>query len=213
MAGPETTVKQEREQNLGGWNRPPTPLPATTYTPQDDLHWSFCYDDYCSTHLQAKQNNNYFPTAGSGGSTHQQQNEPYSCRHEHHPELDAVIQAKHLNIGKAYQAWQRGKQVCYDCGFLVNLEGHEARCDASRPTHSSPSDKQKTDASALAGKGSHNTSEQHIPNDLEGPTEQQEEVTVDRHRVPVLVVPAMGGPEGVAVSFSLYQQVTEESTA
>jgi long-subunit fatty acid transport protein len=71
MAGPETTIKQEREQNSGGWNRPPTPLLAMTYTPHDDLHWSFCYDDYCSTHLQVKQNNNYFPTAGSGGSTHQ----------------------------------------------------------------------------------------------------------------------------------------------
>jgi hypothetical protein len=93
------------------------------------------------------------------------------------------------------------------------LEGHKARCDASRPTYSSPSDKQKTDASALAGEGSCNTSEQHTPNDSEGPAEQQEEVTVDRHRVPVLVVPAMGGPEGVAVNLSLYQQVTEESAA
>jgi hypothetical protein len=124
-----------------------------------------------------------------------------------------VIQVKHLNIGKAYWAWQRGKRVCYDCGFLVNLEGHKARCDASRPTHSSLSDKQKTDVSALAGEGSRSTSEQHIPNDSEGPAEQQEEVTVDRHRVPVLVVPAMGSPEGVVVNFSLYQQVTKESTA
>jgi uncharacterized protein YecA (UPF0149 family) len=31
--------------------------------------------------------------------------------------------------------------------------------------------------------------------------------------VPVLVVPAVGSPEGVAVNFSLYQQVTEESAA
>jgi hypothetical protein len=93
------------------------------------------------------------------------------------------------------------------------MKGYEARCDASRPTDSSPSDNQKTDASALAGKGSCNTSEQHTPKDSEGPAEQQEEVTVDRHRVPVLVVPAVGGPEVVAVNFSLYQQVTEESTA
>jgi hypothetical protein len=85
------------------------------------------------------------------------------------------------------------------------MKGHEARCDASRLTDSSPSDNQKTDASALAGECSCNTSEQHTPNDSAGPAEQQEEVTVDRHRVPVLVVPAVGGPEGVAVNFSLYQ--------
>jgi hypothetical protein len=93
------------------------------------------------------------------------------------------------------------------------MEGHKARCDASRPTDCSPSDNQKTNVSALAGEGSHNTSEQHTPNNSEGPAEQQQEVTVDRHRVPVLVVPAVGGPEGVAVNISLYQQVTEESTA
>jgi hypothetical protein len=124
-----------------------------------------------------------------------------------------VIQVKYHNIGKACQAWQRGKRICYDCRFLVNLEGYEARCVTSRPTDSSLSENQKTDACALAGEGSHNTSEQHTPNDSEGPAEQQEEVTVDRHRVPVLVVPAVGGPEGVAVNFSLYQEVTEESTA
>jgi hypothetical protein len=93
------------------------------------------------------------------------------------------------------------------------MKGHKARCDASRPTDSSLSDNQKTDASALAGEGSRNTSEQLTPNNSEGPTEQQGEVIVDRHRVPVLVVPAVGGPEGVAVNLSLYQQVTEESTA
>jgi hypothetical protein len=93
------------------------------------------------------------------------------------------------------------------------MKGHEARCDASRPTDSSPSDNQKTDASALTGKGSRNTSEQHTPNDSEGPAEQQQEVTVTKDQVPVLVVPAVGGPDGVAVNFSLYQQVTEESTA
>jgi hypothetical protein len=93
------------------------------------------------------------------------------------------------------------------------MKGHEARCDASRPIDSSPSNNQTTDASALTGKGSRNTSEQHTPNDSEGPAEQQEEVTVDRHQVPVLVSPAVGGPEGVAVNVSFYQQVNGESTA
>jgi hypothetical protein len=102
-------MKQEKEQPMGGWNRPLTPLPTMTYTPYEDLHWSFCYDDYCSVHLQSKQNNNYFPTAGSAGPTHQHRNELGNCRQGHHPELDAVIQAKHLNIGKACQASQCGK--------------------------------------------------------------------------------------------------------
>jgi hypothetical protein len=124
-----------------------------------------------------------------------------------------VIQAKHLNIRKACWAWQRGKCVGYDSRFLVNMEGHEARCDTSRPTDSSSSDNQKTDTSALTGKGSCNTSEQHKPNALEGPAEQQEEVIVDRHQVPVLVVPTVVGLEGVAVNLSLYQLVTEEATA
>jgi hypothetical protein len=38
MAGPEITIKQEREQNSCSWNYPPTPLPAMTYTPYDDLY-------------------------------------------------------------------------------------------------------------------------------------------------------------------------------
>jgi hypothetical protein len=93
------------------------------------------------------------------------------------------------------------------------MKGHKARCDASRPTDSSLSNNYKTDASALAGEDSCNTSKQHTPNYSEGPKEQQGEVTGDRYPVPVLVVPVVGGPEGVAVHFSLYQQVTKESTA
>jgi hypothetical protein len=59
-----TFAKQEEEQPLGGWNHPATPLPTTTYDPHDDMHWSFCQDPYCTTHLEAKQNNNYLPGAG-----------------------------------------------------------------------------------------------------------------------------------------------------
>jgi hypothetical protein len=85
------------------------------------------------------------------------------------------------------------------------VEGHKARYDTSRPTDFSPSDKQKTDTSGLTGEGSYNTGEQYIPNDAEGPAEQPEEVTVNRHQVPVLLGPAIGSPEGVVVNFSLYQ--------
>jgi hypothetical protein len=59
-----TFAKQEEEQPLGSWNHPATPLPTTTYDPHDDMHWSFCQDPYCTKHLDAKQNNNYFPSVG-----------------------------------------------------------------------------------------------------------------------------------------------------
>jgi ribosomal protein L32 len=211
MAGPDAIMKQEKEQPAGGWNRPLTPLPTTTYTPHEDLHWSFCYDDYCSIYLQSKQNNNYFPTAGSAGPTHQRHNELCNCRQGHHPELDAVIQAKRLNIRKACRAWQLGNRVCHDCGFLVNMEGHEARCDASRPAHSSPLDAQTTNTSAPAGEGNRNNDNGgNLPNDTEQASGDPGETTDIRHRLPVLLVPGLKGAEGVTVNLSVYQQATEE---
>jgi hypothetical protein len=59
-----TFIKQEEEQPLGSRNCPATPLPPTVYDPHDDMHWSFCQDPYCTMHLDAKQNNNYFPSVG-----------------------------------------------------------------------------------------------------------------------------------------------------
>jgi hypothetical protein len=121
MAEPNPTVtfvQQGEEQPSGGWNRPATPLPTTTYDPHDDMPWSFCQDPYCTMHLDAKQKNNYFPGADPA-------NQLCDCGTEHDPELDAVIKAKHLNVRKACRAWRRGKCVCYECGFLVNKDGHE----------------------------------------------------------------------------------------
>jgi hypothetical protein len=92
-----TFVEHQEEQPSGGWNRPATPLPTTTYDPHDDMHWSFCQDPYCTMHLSAKQNNNYFPGAGPA-------NQPCDYGTEHDPELDAVIKAKHLNVRKACRA-------------------------------------------------------------------------------------------------------------
>jgi hypothetical protein len=93
-----TFVKQEEEQPSGGWNRPTTPLPPTVYDPHDDMHWSFCRDPYCTMHLDAKQNNNYFPGAGPANQGQQHLNQPCNRGIEHDPELDAVIKAKHFNI-------------------------------------------------------------------------------------------------------------------
>jgi hypothetical protein len=133
-----TFIKQEEEQPSGGWNHPTTPLAPTVYDPHDDMHWSFCRDPYCTTHLDAKQHNNYFPGVGPANQGQQHLNQPCNCGTEHHLELDAVIKAKHLNIWKACRAWGRGKRVCYNCGFLVNKDGHEEQCSAANNTQSSP---------------------------------------------------------------------------
>jgi hypothetical protein len=122
-----------------------------------------------------------------------------------------VIQAKRLNIRKACRAWQWGKRVCYNCGFLINMEGHEARCDASRPAHSSPSDAQTTNTPTPAGEGDRNDDKGgNLPNDTKQASGDPGETTDVRHRVPVLLVPGLGGGEGVAVNLSFYQQATEE---
>jgi hypothetical protein len=89
------------------------------------MHWSFYQDPYYAMHLNAKQNNNYFPGMGLADQGQQHLNQPCDCGMEHDPELDAVIRAKYLNIRKACRAWRRGKRVYYDCGFVVNKEGHE----------------------------------------------------------------------------------------
>jgi hypothetical protein len=120
-----TFAKREEEQLSGGWNHPATPLPPTVYDPHDDMHWSFCRDPYYTMHLDAKQNNNYFPSVGPTNQGQQHLNQLCNCGTEHDPELDAFIKAKNLNIRKACRAWGRGKHVCYDCGFLVNKDGHE----------------------------------------------------------------------------------------
>jgi hypothetical protein len=89
------------------------------------MHWSFCHNPYYTTHLDAKQNNNFFPGVGLADQGQQHVNQLCNCGMEHDLEQDAVIKAKHLNIRKACRALGRGKHVCYDCRFLVNKDGHE----------------------------------------------------------------------------------------
>jgi hypothetical protein len=92
------------------------------------------------------------------------------------------------------------------------MEGHEARCDASRPVHSSPSDAQTTNTSAPTGEGDYNDDKGgNLPNNTEQASGDLGETMDGRYRVPVLLVPGLGEAEGVAVNLSFYQQVTEES--
>jgi hypothetical protein len=192
-----TFVKQEEEQPSGGWNRPTTPIPPTVYDPHDDMHWSSCQDPYCTTHLDAKQNNNYFPGAGPA-------NQPCNCGTEHDPELDAVIRAKHLNVRKACRAWGRGKRLCYDCGFLVNKEGHEERCSAANNIRSSPPDVKENEVPAPAGEDRPHHYEHYLTGDYE-------EMLYTTQELPAVLVPATTIPDGLTINLSLYQQAAGEA--
>jgi hypothetical protein len=115
-------MEQSNNQPSDGWNRPVTPLPATTYSTHDTEHWSFCTDDYCQTHMQSKENSNYWPKVSS---RRRRRSDPCNCGQPHHLDLDAAIRIKHLNPKAACKAWQKGKRVCTDCGYIVNLDRHQ----------------------------------------------------------------------------------------
>jgi len=115
-----------------GWNAPPPapspPLSAVGQPSANDhasLHWTACYDDYCNTHRQMKDDN-YYPQRGND---HRRRNHWLcSCPHAHPFELAEVIRNRHLNPHKACEDWKKGKRVCSDCRFLVNMEDHHQRC-------------------------------------------------------------------------------------
>jgi hypothetical protein len=200
MAEPNPTVtfvEHQEEQPSGGWNRPAIPLPATTYDPHDDMHWSFCRDPYCTMHLDAKQNNNYFPGAGPA-------NQQCDCGTEHDPELDAVIKAKQLNVRRACRAWRRGKRVCYDCGFLVNKEGHGERCSAANNIRSALPEIKGNEVPAPAGEDRHPHYEDYLTGGFE-------EVLYNTQELPAVLVPTTPIPDGLTINLSLYQQAAEEA--
>jgi len=74
---------------------------------------------------------NYYPQRGNDHRW--RNNRPCSCPHTHPFELAEVIRKRHLNPRKACVDWQKGKRVCPDCWFLVNMENHHLRCSASAP--------------------------------------------------------------------------------
>jgi len=119
-----------------GWNIPLAPSPPLSAVGQHrannhvSLHWTACYDDYCGVHRQMKDDN-YYPQRGNDRRRHNQR--PCSCPHAHPFELAEVIRNQHLNPHKACADWQKGKRVCPDCRFLVNMENHHLRCSASAP--------------------------------------------------------------------------------
>jgi len=66
-----------------------------------------------------------------GNDCHQRNHWPCSCPHAHPFELAEVICNQHLNPRKACTDCQKGKRVCPECWFLVNMENHHLRCSAA----------------------------------------------------------------------------------
>jgi hypothetical protein len=99
-------IKTEDPTSPAGWYCTPTPPPTTIKHPQphEDLHWSFCNNDSCATHLQSKFNNNYFPAISAAIASQPRMNETCSCRQRHDPEVEWVIRYQKLNPHKACKA-------------------------------------------------------------------------------------------------------------
>jgi len=75
------------------------------------------------------KDDNYYPQQGN--NRHRCNHRPCSCPHAHPFELVEVIRNQHLNPRKACADWQKGKRVCPECRFLVNMENHHLRCSAT----------------------------------------------------------------------------------
>jgi len=125
-----TTV---RATTTDGWNVLSTPSPPLSAVGQlrlDDyssLHWIDCYDDYCKTHRQMKDNNYYL----CQNHCCRRWAQICDCPLPHPKELLEVTYEHHLNPAKANADWYRGKWVCSDCQFLVNMDNHYLCCSAA----------------------------------------------------------------------------------
>jgi len=122
-----------------GWNTPPpTPLPLLSAVglphanDHASLYWTACYDDDCSTHRQMKDYN-YYPQRSSRRRRHRRNRQMCDCPMPHPHELVKVTWERHLDPVKACADWQRGKRVCPECRFLMNIENHNLRCSAAAP--------------------------------------------------------------------------------
>jgi len=117
-----------------GWGTPPAaPLPPLSAAGQPrtndhaSLHWTACYDDYCNTHRQSKDNNYYPRRSRRRRATN------CDCPLPHPNKPLEVTCERRLNPVKACAVWHRGKRVCPECRFLVNMENQHLRCSAAAP--------------------------------------------------------------------------------
>jgi hypothetical protein len=129
---------------------------------------------------------------------------------KHDPDPDAVIKAKHLNVRKACRNCGRGKCICYDWGFLVNIDGHEERFSPANNIRSSLPDVKIHEAPVHAGEDRHYDNEQYIREGQDAVPEGQAGMIVTEHQLPDVLVPTITIPEGMTVNTSVCQQVTRE---
>ena len=113
---PEFPTTTEPDNNWGIPPATPSPLLSAVGHPHTNdhasLHWIACYNGYCNTHRQMK-NNNYYPRRGNDRRRHSHQQ--CDCPNTHPYELAEVIHVRHRNPRKACTDWQKGKRVCPDC--------------------------------------------------------------------------------------------------
>jgi len=75
------------------------------------------------------KDNNYYPRRGN--DRRRRNHQQCDCPNVHPYELAEVIRLRHRNPRKACADWQKGKRVCPDCRFLVNLNNHHLRCQST----------------------------------------------------------------------------------
>ena len=129
---PEFPATTEPDNNMGIPPAAPSPPPSTLGHPHTNdhvsLHWTACYDDYCNNNCHMKDNN-YYPRCGK--NCRRRSPQQCDCPNAHPYELAEAIHVRHLNPRKACADWQKGKQVCPDCRFLVNLNDHRLSCQST----------------------------------------------------------------------------------
>jgi hypothetical protein len=75
--------------------------------------------------------------------------------------LDAIIEAKNLNIWKVCRDWGRGKCVCRDCRFLVNMDSHGEQYSVANITRASPLDIEMNEIPIPASEDIHHNEENY----------------------------------------------------
>jgi len=107
------------------WDALPTaPTPRPDTDDHASLHWTACYDNFYSVHLQTKDNN-YYPCISRHHCP-----QIYDCPLSYPEELLQITREQCLNPRKACAAWHKGKRVCTDCRFLVQMENHHLHYSA-----------------------------------------------------------------------------------
>ena len=79
------------------------------------------------------KNYSYYPQRSSSRRRHCRNHQMCDCPKPHPHELVKVARERHLNPIKACADWHRGKRICPECRFLVNIENHHLHCSAAAP--------------------------------------------------------------------------------